>query len=213
MRIVVIQRSAHPGDVLRTRDGAGSLPWSSVVEVLDRHEIPDGLPFIVDDDGSLTGYDRLNTYLLAAWRQRAYDLLVPRESASAMPSCRPSSMLRPTSRTALICRTKRQIEAITGRSHDAVAHAFVQDRIENSSYRLSARFEQLTANLTRGDSLNDAAVRKDRQTIAELRQKNRDLHDQLDRFVTALFARHLDTQTERPEIELVTRIRRGQGGE
>lgn len=107
-------------------------------------------------------------------------------------------------------RTKRQIEAITGRSHDAVARAFVQDRIETSSFHLNSRFEQLTANLTRGDSLSDAAVRNDRQTIAELRQKNRDLHDQLDRFAIALFARHLDAKTERPEIELVTRIRRRQ---
>jgi hypothetical protein len=107
-------------------------------------------------------------------------------------------------------RTKRQIEAITGRSHDAVARAFVQDRTESSSYRLSSRFEQLTANLTRGDSLNAAAVRDDLQTIAELRQKNRDLHNQLDSFATALFARHLDIQSARPELELVTRIRRGQ---
>lgn len=107
-------------------------------------------------------------------------------------------------------RTKRQIEALTGRSHDAVARAFVQDRTENSSYRLNTRFEQLTANLTRGHSLNDAAVRNDKQTIAELRQQNRDLHRQLDRFATALFARHLDTQIQRPEIELATRIRRGQ---
>lgn len=110
-------------------------------------------------------------------------------------------------------RTKRQIEAITGRSHDAVARAFVQDRTENSSYRLNSRFEQLTANLTRGDSLNAAAVRNDRQTIAELRQKIRDLHNQLDCFATALFARHLDEESARPEIELVTRIRRGQRGE
>lgn len=110
-------------------------------------------------------------------------------------------------------RTKRHIEAITGKSHDAVARAFVQDRTENSPYRLNARFAQLTANVTRGDSLNDAAVRNDRQTIAELRQKNRDLHNQLDRFAIALFARHLDAESERPEIELVTRIRRGQRGE
>ncbi|MBP2453485.1 hypothetical protein [Mycolicibacterium lutetiense] len=110
-------------------------------------------------------------------------------------------------------RTKRQIEALTGRSHDAVARAFVQDRTENSSYQLNSRFERVTANLTRGDSLNDAALRNDRQTIAELRQKNRDLHNQLDRFAIALFARHLDTQIERPEVELVTRIRRGQRGE
>ncbi|STZ73029.1 Uncharacterised protein [Mycolicibacterium fortuitum] len=106
-------------------------------------------------------------------------------------------------------RTKRQIEAITGRSHDAVARAFVQDRTENSAYRLNSRFAQLTENVTRGDSLNDAAVRSDRQTIAELRQKNRDLHNQLDRFAIALFARHRDTVSERPQIELVTRIGRG----
>lgn len=110
-------------------------------------------------------------------------------------------------------RTKRQIEAITGRSHDAVARAFVQDRTENSSYHLNSRFEQLTANLTRGDSLNTAAVRNDRQTIAELRQKNRDLHNQLDCFATALFAQYLDTQIQRREIELVTRIGRGQRGD
>jgi hypothetical protein len=74
MRIVAIQRSAHAGELLRGPEGAASLLWSSVVESLDRHDIPDGLPFIVDDDGSLTGCDRLNTYLLTAWRQRAYDL-------------------------------------------------------------------------------------------------------------------------------------------
>lgn len=74
MRIVVVQRRAHAGEVLSPRDGAASLPWSAVVESLDRHDIPDGLPFIVDDDGSLTGCDRLNTYLLTAWRQRAYGL-------------------------------------------------------------------------------------------------------------------------------------------
>lgn len=74
MRIVVVQRSAHAHEVLRAPDGVESLPWSSVVQTLDRHDIPDGLPFIVDDDGSLTSCDRLNTYLLTAWRQRAYDL-------------------------------------------------------------------------------------------------------------------------------------------
>lgn len=74
MRIVVVQRSAHAHEVLRAPDGVASLPWSSVVQTLDRHDIPDGLPFIVDDDGSLNGCDRLNTYLLTAWRQRAYDL-------------------------------------------------------------------------------------------------------------------------------------------
>jgi hypothetical protein len=36
----------------------------------------------------------------------------------------------------------------------------------------------------------------------------RDLHNQLDGFAIALLAQHFDTQSERPEIELVTRIRR-----
>ena len=110
-------------------------------------------------------------------------------------------------------RTKRQVEEITGRSHDAVARAFAQDKTENSPYRLNERFARLTANLTRGDSLNEAAVRADRQTIAELRQKNRDLENQLDRFATALFARSLDEQETRPELEVVTRIRRDKQGD
>ena len=56
IRIVVVQRSAHAGEVLHATDGATSLQWS-VVESLDRHDVPNGLPFIVDDDGSLTGCD------------------------------------------------------------------------------------------------------------------------------------------------------------
>jgi hypothetical protein len=111
-----------------------------------------------------------------------------------------------------LSRTKRQIETLTGRSHDAIARAFAQDRTENSAYKLNDRFNELAANLTRGDSLNDAAARNERQTIAELRHQNRDLHQQLDRFATALFARHLDDQAERSEIELITRIRRGKSG-
>ncbi|WP_255450344.1 hypothetical protein [Skermania sp. ID1734] len=57
MRIVVVHRSARAGEILRAPDGAASLPWSSVVEMLNRHDVPDGLPFIVDDDGSLNGCD------------------------------------------------------------------------------------------------------------------------------------------------------------
>ncbi len=88
MRIVVVQRSEPADETLNAPGSAVSLPWSSVVATLDRHDIPDGLPFIIDDDGSLTGCDRLNTYLLTAWRQRAYDL------DSRSPVCeqrRPSS--------------------------------------------------------------------------------------------------------------------------
>ncbi|MEF9468516.1 hypothetical protein M5F49_14595 [Mycobacteroides abscessus] len=41
-------------------------------------------------------------------------------------------------------RTKRQIEAITGRSHDAVARAFVQDR-------MGLLHDQVTVSVTRPD--------------------------------------------------------------
>lgn len=61
MRIVAIRRGARSGDVLHAPDSTASLPWSAVVEMLDRNDIPDGLPFIVDDDGLLTGCDSLNT--------------------------------------------------------------------------------------------------------------------------------------------------------
>lgn len=74
MRIVVVDR-CPPGDgVLVARDGRASVGWRSVVEMLDRCNVPDGLPFVVDDDGSLAGCERLNSYLQIAWNQRAYDL-------------------------------------------------------------------------------------------------------------------------------------------
>lgn len=60
------------------------------MQALDRQDIPDGLPFIVDDDGSLTGCDRLNTYLLTAWRQRAYDL----DSLRSFHAYHPARLLR-----------------------------------------------------------------------------------------------------------------------
>ncbi|WP_435278450.1 tyrosine-type recombinase/integrase [Rhodococcus yananensis] len=73
MRVVQVQRG-EPTGVVTDPGSQQTLRWSSVVETLDRHDIPDGLPFVIDEDGSLTGCDKLNTYLLTAWRQRAYDL-------------------------------------------------------------------------------------------------------------------------------------------
>lgn len=107
-------------------------------------------------------------------------------------------------------RTKRKIEALTDLSHDAVARAFAQDRDdEKTPYRLTQRFDALTAPLVaRGDSLDAAEARAQRQTIAELRQRNRDLDAMLDRYATALFAQHLDQQEARPELENVASIRR-----
>jgi len=72
MRVVVVRRGTGRDEVLSALDQ--SLEWSDVVDALDRHEVPDGFPFVIDDDGLLSGCDRLNSYLMAAWRQRAYDL-------------------------------------------------------------------------------------------------------------------------------------------
>ena len=41
MQIVAVRRSAHAHEALRAPDGVASLPWSSVVQTLDRHDIPD----------------------------------------------------------------------------------------------------------------------------------------------------------------------------
>jgi integrase len=48
------------------------LPWKHVVSTLDRLDVPDGTPFVVDEDGSLGCLANLNHYLLEASRQGAY---------------------------------------------------------------------------------------------------------------------------------------------
>lgn len=45
-----------------------------VIETLDLFSIPDGFPFITNDDGSFTGVERLNQWLLDAHEQGAYDM-------------------------------------------------------------------------------------------------------------------------------------------
>jgi len=54
--------------------GAIGVSAGWVTAVLDRHRIPNGFPFVIDDDGTTTGCDRLNRYLLDAWGQNAFDL-------------------------------------------------------------------------------------------------------------------------------------------
>ncbi|KUG55498.1 hypothetical protein AVL61_05025 [Kocuria rosea subsp. polaris] len=47
---------------------------SIALEVLDRHGLPDGYPFVLDDDGTADGCRYLNRYLLEAWQQRGLTL-------------------------------------------------------------------------------------------------------------------------------------------
>jgi integrase len=76
MRRAVINRSA----VLAAR-----LPGPSPadgVAVLDRENVPDGLPIYLDDDGTMIGTRRLNDYLLAAHRVGRVQLASVRDAHS-----------------------------------------------------------------------------------------------------------------------------------
>jgi integrase len=74
LRIVTVDRrafaAAGPGPGLV---GGGPLA-ADVICLLDRHGIPDGFPFVVDDDGGMRGCRFVNAYLLQALRQEAYSL-------------------------------------------------------------------------------------------------------------------------------------------
>lgn len=61
--------------------GAVGVNAEWVTAVLDRHRIPDGFPFVIDDDGTTSGCDRLNRYLLDAWGQNASSTPVLRSQA------------------------------------------------------------------------------------------------------------------------------------
>ncbi|HEY2579463.1 MAG TPA: hypothetical protein VGI74_24400 [Streptosporangiaceae bacterium] len=52
----------------------GGLLAADVTGILDRHAIPDGFPFVVEDDGGMQGCRFVNAYLLQALRQDAYAL-------------------------------------------------------------------------------------------------------------------------------------------
>lgn len=53
---------------------SGSVTAAWVASALDRHQIPDGFPFVLDDDGTIAGCRHLNQYLLDALGQNAFDL-------------------------------------------------------------------------------------------------------------------------------------------
>ncbi|GAA1621736.1 tyrosine-type recombinase/integrase [Georgenia ruanii] len=71
MRRVVIDRA-----VVAAAPPRGDLPWDpqAVNHLLDRLELPDGFPFLIEDDGQLATVWATNQYLLAAWSQGAYTL-------------------------------------------------------------------------------------------------------------------------------------------
>jgi integrase len=72
LRIVSVDRRvlAAPDPVL----ACGGPSAAAVAGILDRRGIPDGFPFVVDDDGGMRGCRFVNAYLLEALRQDAYAL-------------------------------------------------------------------------------------------------------------------------------------------
>lgn len=108
-------------------------------------------------------------------------------------------------------RTKREIERLTGYSHDAIARAFRQDANENNEYRITAKFTELTRELTA------SRVSPDRDKQIALARENKELKDQvrhlnvmLDAHAMALFARHLqdDHSTQGESDDDIIPIRR-----
>ncbi len=73
LRTVIVDRSLLRDQSLELMDGC-SLDLSEVVDLLDLFSVPDGFPFITNDDGTITGCEHLNQWLLDAQRENAYEL-------------------------------------------------------------------------------------------------------------------------------------------
>lgn len=73
MRTVFIDRQLLGNEGLSLPEGQ-AFDVSRVRDVFDDRKLPDGFPFVVDDDGGVSGCRYLNQYLLDAQGQRAFDL-------------------------------------------------------------------------------------------------------------------------------------------
>ncbi|MCW2132714.1 tyrosine-type recombinase/integrase [Arthrobacter sp. VKM Ac-2550] len=73
MRTVVIDRHRLGIEGLSLPEGQ-AFDVSQACSVFDERGLPDGFPFVVDDDGGATGCRYLNQYLLDAHEQNAFDL-------------------------------------------------------------------------------------------------------------------------------------------
>ncbi|MBT2522775.1 hypothetical protein [Arthrobacter sp. ISL-28] len=73
MRTVVIDRHVLGVEGLPLPQGQ-AFDVSGAREIFDDRRLPDGFPFVVDDDGGVSGCRFLNQYLLDAQEQNAFDL-------------------------------------------------------------------------------------------------------------------------------------------
>jgi hypothetical protein len=92
-------------------------------------------------------------------------------------------------------RTKRQIEQISGLSHDAVARAFRQDaESDGKPWGINDRYERLAGQHVATRSPHEQEVHALKQEIAAKTSAIRDLNATLDAYATALFAYSLNEE-------------------
>jgi hypothetical protein len=75
MRTFVVDRKSLQCSELRLPGGEIIQPVG-VLAMLDGLGVPDGFPFVTDDDGSLMGCHSINSYLFEACKQNGLDLRV-----------------------------------------------------------------------------------------------------------------------------------------
>jgi hypothetical protein len=93
-------------------------------------------------------------------------------------------------------RTKRELERITGLSHDAVARAFRRDVEENSRWNLTGRLAALTDPQAGHRSPQEQHVHELRQTLIKKNAQITELEASLDRYAMAVLAHHLELNSK-----------------
>lgn len=95
-------------------------------------------------------------------------------------------------------RTKRELERITGLSHDAVARAFRRDVDENSRWNLTGRLAALADPQASRRSPQEQHMHELNQKLQQKSSQIADLETRLDCFAMAVLAHHLELTADRP---------------
>lgn len=93
-------------------------------------------------------------------------------------------------------RTKRELERITGLSHDAVARAFRHDVDDNSTWNLTARLAALTDPQAGHRSPQEQHMHELRPKLQEKNTQIAELEATLDRYAMAVLAHHLELNAD-----------------
>jgi len=93
-------------------------------------------------------------------------------------------------------RTKRELERITGLSHDAVARAFRRDVDDNSHWNLTARLASLSDPQAGHRSPQEQHIHELGQKLSQKNAQIAELEASLDRYAVAVLAHHLELNLE-----------------